>query len=104
MSRHVAITRLRPERRAEYLALHRDVPAAVLAQLRAHGLRQYTIHEHEGLLIGIYEHDGSDHDGDLARMVATPVMQAWWARCVPCLDVADPAAPWTAVRSCFAMQ
>ena len=97
-TQHAAVGRLRPERRDEYLRLHQAVPAAVEALIRRAGISAYRIHEHDGWLFATYTHGGPDHDGDLARMVAHPVMQAWWARCVPCFACTDPAQPWQPLR------
>lgn len=91
---HGAIARLKPERAAEYLALHRAVPTEVQALLRAAGVRDYAIFQRDGWLFASYRFVGTDHDAAMARMVAEPAMRAWWACCVPCFDCADPAQPW----------
>ena len=93
-TQHAAIGRLLPERREEYLILHQDVPSEVETLIRQAGIQSYRIYEHDGWLFATYTHDGPDHAGDLARMIAHPVMQSWWARCVPCFACADPTQPW----------
>lgn len=91
---HAAIGRLHPHRRDEYLALHRAVPPEVEALIAQAGISEYHVYEHDGLLFSTYRHHGADHAADLQRMINHPVMVAWWARCVPCFDCADPRAPW----------
>lgn len=98
---HGAMGRLKPERREEYLALHRAVWPEVLALLRAAGIRDYTIYHRDGWLFATYAYAGDDHDAALARLVADPVMRRWWAVCVPCFETADPTRPWTPMDVAF---
>lgn len=101
--RFASIGHLRPECRAEYLALHRDVPATVLECLRQHGISDYTIWERDSVLLGTYVYRGKDHAADLAAMIQSPVMRQWWAVCVPCFISADPSKPWSDLDCVFRM-
>jgi L-rhamnose mutarotase len=86
------IARLRPEKREEYLELHRSVWPHVAETTRAAGIRDFTIFVLEDVIVGCYEYDGDDLDAAQARMDADPVMQDWWRRTGACQLPFDPAS------------
>jgi L-rhamnose mutarotase len=95
---------LRPERAAEYLALHRAVWPTVLALIEASNIRNYSIYRHGDLLFSYYEYVGSDYEADMERMAADPETQRWWDACKPCQLQTDDAGPgewWTATPEIF---
>ena len=77
MKRLVQVVRVRPEAIDEYERIHRDVPAAVLARLRASRLTNYSIFRYGTLLVAYLEYLGEDLAADLA-IAADPATQAWW--------------------------
>ncbi|WP_234544577.1 L-rhamnose mutarotase [Streptomyces shenzhenensis] len=84
MKRHAQTVRLRPERREEYLALHRAVWPEVEAALRAAHFRNYTIFLRGDVLFSYFEYDGDDFDADVAAIAADPATQRWWRLTDPC--------------------
>jgi len=60
--------RLRPERREEYLALHREVWPGVEAALLAANVRNYTIFLRGDTLFGYFEYHGDDFEADMASI------------------------------------
>jgi L-rhamnose mutarotase len=84
MTRHGSVVRLRPEKAAEYLRLHRDVWPEVLARLHSSNIRDYTIFLRDGLLFSYFEYVGDDFAADQAAMAADPRTRAWWALTGPC--------------------
>ena len=76
--------RLVPEKRDEYLALHRDVWPGVAATITACGIRNFSIFVRGDVLIGYYEYVGDDYEADQARMAEDPVTREWWSRTDPC--------------------
>ena len=95
-----SITRLRPEQRAQYLALHTEVWPAVEAQITRSHVRNYTIFLRDDLLFGYFEYVGSDYTADMAAMTADPDTQRWWALTDPCqerLPGADGNEQWAAL-------
>ncbi len=76
--------RLRPERREEYLELHRAVWPEVEAMISAAGIRNFTIFVREDVILGYFEYVGDDYAADQALMAADAATQAWWARTGPC--------------------
>jgi len=98
MERHALIVGVRPERREEYLALHRAVWPEVQAALSASHVTNYTIFRTGDTLLAYYEYTGDDHAADMARIGEDPVTQEWWTRTNPCqVRIAperDPGALW----------
>lgn len=76
--------RLRPEKREEYLELHRSVWPQVEATITECGIRNFTIFVTGDVLFASFEYIGEDYDADQARMAADPVTRDWWARTGPC--------------------
>ena len=70
--------RVRPDRREEYKARHREVWPELLAALSATGWTNYSLFlDDEGLLIGYLE--TPDFEAALAGMEATEVNARWQA-------------------------
>lgn len=86
MKRLAQTIRLRPERREEYLELHRAVWPAVEAALRAAHICNYTIFLRGDDLFSYFEYDGDDFDADLASIAADPDTQRWWRLTDPCQE------------------
>ena len=77
---------IRPERIAEYKALHAQAWPEVLERISASGIRNYTIYlrEPENLLFGHFEYHGDDFERDMARVAADEATRRWWALTEPC--------------------
>lgn len=80
---HAQVIRLRPEAEAEYRRLHADVWPAVLDRIARSGIRDYSIHLHDGLLFARFTYVGDDFEADMAAMAADPATQRWWELCKP---------------------
>jgi L-rhamnose mutarotase len=93
VKRYGRVIRLRPERRAEYLALHAAVWPSVEATIRACGIEKYAIFLHDDLLFAYFEYHGDDLAADQARMAADPETRRWWALTDPCQDRLADAPP-----------
>jgi L-rhamnose mutarotase len=80
------VIRVRPEKIAEYKALHAAVWPDVLATIKACGIRNYTIYlrEPENLLFAHFEYHGDDFAADMARMAQDETTRRWWALTDPC--------------------
>jgi L-rhamnose mutarotase len=78
--------RLRPERREEYLALHREVRPGVEAALRAANVRNYSIFLREDTLFSYFEYHGDDFEADMASIGADPDTRRWWKLTDPCQE------------------
>ncbi|MDF2442647.1 MAG: L-rhamnose mutarotase [Subtercola sp.] len=89
------VARLRPEKREEYLELHRDVWPGVESTIRQCGIRNFSIFVIGEVIFGYYEYVGDNFDDDQRRMAADPLTQEWWSRTAPCqlpfeADSAEP--------------
>jgi L-rhamnose mutarotase len=92
MERHAAVIRLRPEKEAEYRALHAAAWPGVLAALKRAHIRNYSIFVRDGLLFSYLEYTGHDYAADTASIAADPVSARWWALTDPCQQPLDTAA------------
>ena len=82
--RHAMVVGVRPEKREEYLELHRNVWPGVEAKLSACNIRNYSIFVFGDILFAYYEYVGDDHAADLREISEDPVSQEWWTRTDPC--------------------
>lgn len=67
----------------EYERLHAAVWPAVLEQIRASGIQNYSIYRHGLTLFSYFEYVGDDYEADMAAMAADPATQRWWTYCMP---------------------
>lgn len=89
---------VRPEKRDEYLELHRNVWPAVEQALRDANIRNYSIFIVGDQLFGYWEYVGDDYDGDMARLDADPTTREWLTHTDPCqvriVEERKPGAIW----------
>ncbi|MBP6685141.1 MAG: L-rhamnose mutarotase [Leucobacter sp.] len=78
------VVNVRPEKRAEYLELHRAVWPRVEAAMSENGMRNYSIFVIDDTLFGVYDYVGDDYDADMARVQADETSQEWWTYTGPC--------------------
>jgi L-rhamnose mutarotase len=89
--RFASVIRLRPEKEAEYRALHADAWPTVLATIRAANIRNYSIFLRDGMLFSYFEYVGSDFAADMARMAEDPETRRWWQLTDPCQQPVETA-------------
>ena len=77
---------LKPEKIAEYKALHAAPWPEMNAALTAANIRNYSIFlkEPENLLFGYWEYLGKDFEADMAALGAMDVTKRWLALTDPC--------------------
>ncbi len=98
------VVRLRPERRDDYLELHRKVWPEVLAMISACNITNYSIFEFDGLLFSYFEYTGKDWEADMARMQSDPVTRRWWRLTNPCQEPVGSHSgptPWVTMSEAF---
>ncbi len=83
MKRYAQVIGIKPERIEVYKQLHAAVWPAVLKQIHASNMRNYSIYLYNNMLFAYFEYIGDDFDGDMAKMAADPMTQEWWAICSP---------------------
>ena len=106
MQRMGMVIGIRPEKIAEYKALHAAAWPGVLKRIAAANIRNYTIflREPENLLFGYWEYHGSDFAADMALIAADPETQRWWKLCGPCqspLATRAPGEHWAFMEAVF---
>lgn len=102
--RIAAVTLLRPEREAEYRALHKAAWPGVLATLKAAHVQNYSIFFRDGMLFSYLEYTGSDYSADMAAIAADATTQRWWRLTDPCqqqVPSADGDGPWAPAEEVF---
>jgi L-rhamnose mutarotase len=72
-----------PEHVAEYERLHADVWPAVVAQINASNISNYSIYRYGELLVSYFEYAGDDYEADMAAMAEDQETRRWWAVCSP---------------------
>lgn len=93
MTRHGFVVNVRPEKREEYLALHRAVWTRVEEAMSEQGIRNYTIFILDNTLFGYYEYTGDDYEADMARIQLDDTSRQWWSLTDPCQTPFGTAAP-----------
>lgn len=85
MKRYGSVIGIRPEKIAEYKALHAAVWPDVLAMIAKCNIRNYSIflREPENVMFAYFEYYGTDFAADMAIMAADPKTQEWWSVCGP---------------------
>lgn len=86
MRRFGQVARLKPEKIAEYKALHAAVWPGVLATINSCKLRNYTIHLQGSLVFARFDYAGDDYEADMRKMAADPVTREWWKLTKPCFE------------------
>lgn len=90
--------RVRPERHAEYVQWHRQVPDDLVHLISAAGIRNYTIFSHGCDLFSYLEVD----DWDVAtERLRHPLAEEWQKRMAPLMEAADPIEPWKQLPAIF---
>lgn len=100
---------IKPEKIAEYRALHADAWPEILAKISECNIRAYTIYlrEPENLLFASWEYVGTDFEADMARMKEHPKTQEWWALTDPCQEPfasRKPDEQWARLEELFHLE
>ena len=95
---------VKPERIADYEAIHEATWPEVLATIRACNIRNYSIFRHENTLFAFYEYVGDDYEADMAKMAADPKTREWWTHTDPMQEPVpghQPGERWVRMREVF---
>lgn len=69
---------VRPERIADYEALHAAPWPGVLAAIERANIRNYSIYRHGTRLFAYFEYVGDDFAADMTTLAADPETRRWW--------------------------
>ena len=97
---------VKPEKLAEYKALHANPWPEMNAALSAANIRNYSIYlrEPENLLFGYWEYTGSDYAADMQVLGNRAITKKWLALTDPCqakLKSAGPDEWWSAMPEIY---
>jgi L-rhamnose mutarotase len=90
MRRFGQVIGLKPDRIAEYEALHANAWPGVLAAIHRGNIRNYSIFRHGTMLFAYYEYVGDDYEADMAGIAADAETQRWW-QLTDAMQEPDPA-------------
>lgn len=96
---------VRPERIADYKALHAEPWPEMDAALKDAHIHDYSIFlkEPENLLFGVWDYRGTDYEGDMKRLGEKAVTKRWLALTDPCQSPLASAKPgeWWSFMDCI---
>lgn len=82
--RYATVIRVKPEKLAEYKALHADPWPGIDRMIKACNIRNFSIYYRDGYLFSYFEYTGTDYEGDMRKMAQDSLTQAWWKLTDPC--------------------
>ncbi len=108
MQRMGMVIGIRPEKIAEYKALHEAAWPTIIDRLSRSNVKNYSIflREPENLLFGYWEYHGSDFEADMVAVAVDPETQRWWTLTDPCqvpLDTRRKGEHWAIMDLAFHM-
>ena len=109
MKRFASVTKVKPDRVAQYVELHADTWPDVLARIKACNIQNYSIFLKkipggEHYLFSYMEYTGEDFEADMEQMATDGVVQQWWGECKPCLEPIEDLPPeevWATMQEIF---
>ena len=104
MRRYGSVIKLRPEKEAEYKALHANAWPDVLDMIHVCNIRNYSIYLKDGYLFSYFEYHGDDFAADMQKMADDPTTQEWWKLTDPCqepLETRKPGEWWASMEEVF---
>ncbi len=109
IERFASITGVKKDKLAYYKQLHANAWPAVLKQIRASNIQNYSIYlkEIEGnyYLFSYFEYTGDNFEADMNKMAQNKETQQWWKETDPCQiplpDAAAKGAIWADMEEVF---
>ncbi|MEX0330061.1 MAG: L-rhamnose mutarotase [Puniceicoccaceae bacterium] len=93
IKRFCKVIGIKPEKREEYLELHRNIWPEVRENIRKANIRNYSLFVRGDLLIQYYEYHGHDLEADIDRDANSEIKAKWEALCVPCQQPMHDSLP-----------
>ncbi len=91
VTRFGMVIRVKPEKLAEYKALHANPWPGVNKMIRECNIRNYSIYYRDGYLFSYFEYTGTDFEADMQRMAADSLTREWWKLTDPCQEPVESA-------------
>ena len=89
MQRYGSVIGLKPEKKDEYIQLHKAAWPEVLARIEASHIRNFSIYlgqldDGNLYLFSYFEYFGDDYEADAKKIADDPTTQQWWKLTDPC--------------------
>ena len=84
MKRFILYAEVIPEKREEYITLHKNAWSEIYDIIAECNFHNYSISIRGNSLYTYYEYTGVDYDADKAKMDNHPVMKKWHTYTKPC--------------------
>ena len=91
VTRYGWVIRVKAEKLDEYKRLHANPWPEVDSMIKACNIRNFSIYYRDGLLFSYLEYTGDDFEGDMVRMAADSITNAWWSLTDPCQEPVETA-------------
>lgn len=104
MTRYGMTIGLKPDQVERYKELHAAVWPEVLAILRQHHVKNYSIYLKDHVLFSYFEYHGQDFAADMENVAAAEITQRWWRETEPCqqpLATRKPGEWWARMEEVF---
>lgn len=89
MVRKATVSRLRPEKRDQYIQMHQNPWPEVCRIMADHHHTHHSVFIHGDYLFQYLEYTGTDFEADMEQMGKSEVMQKWWTLCRECVISCD---------------
>lgn len=84
MKRFILYARLKPDKKEEYVHLHKNAWQEIYEVIAESNFHNYSIAIRGDELYTYYEYTGNDYDADKAKMDNNPIMKKWHLHTKPC--------------------
>ena len=102
--RYASVIMVKPEKLAEYKALHADPWPGIDRMIKACNIQNYSIYYRDGYLFSYFEYTGANFDEDMLKMAQDSLTQAWWELTDPCqipIESAPEGVWWTEMEEVY---
>lgn len=84
--RYGSVIKLKPEKKQDYIELHKTVWTDVLATLSECHISNYSIFIKDDYLFSYFEYEGNEFLKDMEHMKNDKTTQQWWDLTNPCQE------------------
>lgn len=85
MIRKATVSRLKPEKREQYITMHKNAWPEVSRIMAQHHHEHHSVYVYGDYLFQYLEYTGEDFEADMAQMRQSETMQKWWTLCRECV-------------------
>lgn len=86
MKRYGMVIKIKPDKIEAYKKLHTNVWPEVVATLRKHYIKNYSIYLKDDLLFAYLEYYGTNYAADMEKIATCEATKRWWKLTDPCQE------------------